>query len=102
MPPEPVEDAPTALELVIVWQPLEDIKNEISNDDPDPTRLQKTIEALVMALKKGYAWCLKKGDLIVDTAIKWAIPAGGTTYFALNPEKLEAVIQTAKKLLGVL
>lgn len=102
MPPEPVEEAPIAQELVVVWQPLEDIKNEIANDDPDPTRLQKTIDALLMALKKGFAWCLKKGDLIVDTAIKWAIPAGGTGYFALNPEKLEAVIETAKKLLGVL
>ncbi|WP_170565780.1 hypothetical protein [Ruegeria atlantica] len=101
MPPEPLHDAPIAQELVIVWQPLEELKDEVAKDDPDPTRLQKIIEALVTALKKGFAWCLKKCDLIVDTAIKWAIPTVGG-YLALNPEKLEAVIEAAKKLLGAL
>ena len=102
MPPEPLEDGPIARELAIVWLPLEDLKDEIAKDDPDPKQLQKIIEALVTALKKGFAWCLKKGDLIVDTAIKWAIPAGGTGYLTLNPEKLEAVVEAAKRLLGVL
>ncbi len=55
-----------------------------------------------MALKTGFAWCLKKANLIVDTAIKWAIPAGGTGYLALQPENLEAVIEVAKRLLGFL
>ncbi len=102
LPPTPLEDAPIAKELVIIWQPLEDIKGEIASDDPDPIVLQKGIELLVAALKKGFSWCLAKGDLIVETAIKWAIPAGGTGYFALNPEKLEAVIEAVKKLLVVL
>ncbi|WP_299409970.1 hypothetical protein [uncultured Roseobacter sp.] len=101
MPPEPVENVPIAQELVIVWQPLEEIKLEMASDDPDPTRLQKAIHELVKALKMGLAWCLNKGDLIVDTAIKWAIPTGGG-YLALNPEKLEAVIETAKKLVDAL
>lgn len=101
-PPEILDDAPIAKELVIVWQPLEDLKNEIVNGDPDSSRLQMIIERLVSALKTGFAWCLKKGDLIVDTAIKWAIPAGGTGYLALHPDKLEVVIEAAKRLLGVL
>lgn len=101
MPPEKLDDAPIAQELVIVWQPLADLKDEIAKDDPSQTRLQEIIESLVAALKMGLAWCLRKGDLIVDTAIKWAVPAGGG-YLALNPEKLEAVIEAAKKLLGVL
>lgn len=101
-PPEMLDDAPIAKELVIVWQPLEDLKNEIVNGDPDSSRMQMIIERLVSALKTGFAWCLKKGDLIVDTAIKWAIPAGGTGYLALHPEKLEVVIEAAKRLLGVL
>lgn len=102
MPPEPLDDVPIARELVIVLRPLEDLKGEIAKNDLDTSQLQKIIEALVTALKTGLAWCLKKGDLIVDTAIKWAIPAGGTGYLALNPEKLEAVIEAAKKLLSVL
>ncbi|WP_127749601.1 hypothetical protein [Parasedimentitalea marina] len=101
-PPEMLDDAPIAQELAIVWQPLKDLKDEITKDDPDREHLQKNIEALVAALKKGFAWCLKKGDLIVDTAIKWAIPSTGTGYLALNPQKLEAVIEAAKKLFGLL
>lgn len=102
MPPEQFDNAQIAQELLIVWQPLKDLKKQIAKDDLDPAGLQKIIEALLVALKKGILWCLKKGDLVVDTAIKWAIPAGGTGYLALNPEKLEAVIESAKKLLGVL
>ncbi|MEO9827272.1 MAG: hypothetical protein ABJF50_22950 [Paracoccaceae bacterium] len=101
-PPEMLDDAPIARELVIVWQPLEDLSNEITNGDPDSSRLQLIIESLASALNAGFAWCLKKGDLIVDTAIKWAIPASGTGYLALNPEKLEAVLEAAKRLLGVI
>jgi hypothetical protein len=101
-PPEMLDDVPIAKELVIVWQPLEDLSKDIANGDPDSSRLKEIIERLVSALKKGFSWCLKKGDLIVDTAIKWAIPAGGTGFIALHPEKLEAVIEAAKRLLGVL
>lgn len=99
MPPEPIDDDLIAKELIIVWRPLQDLKDEIAKDEPDATRLQQIIEALITALGTGFAWCLKKGDLIVDTAIKWALPAGGG-YLALNPEKLEAVIEAAKKMLG--
>jgi len=102
MPPEMLDDAPIAQELVIVWQPLQDLKDEITKDNLDTTHLQKIVEALLAALRNGFAWCLKKGDLIVDTAIKWAIPASGTGYFALNPEKLEAVIEGVKKLLVII
>jgi hypothetical protein len=102
LPPTPLEVAPIAKELVIVWQPLEDIKGEIANGDPDPTLLKKIIEKLLTALRMGFSWCLAKGDLIVETGIKWAVPASGTGYLALNPDKLEAVIETAKRLLSVL
>lgn len=101
MPPEQLDDTPIAKELFIILGPLEELNDEIKNDKPDPSQLQKIIEALSTALKTGLAWCLKKGDLIVDTSIKWAIPAVGG-YLMLNPEKLEAVIQAAKKLLAVL
>jgi len=81
-PPEMLDKSPIAQELIIVWQPLEDLKEEISKEDPDPKHLQTIIKTLVTVMKKGFAWCLKKGNLIVDTAIKWAIPASGTGYLA--------------------
>ncbi|MEO1020884.1 MAG: hypothetical protein AAFY56_24900, partial [Pseudomonadota bacterium] len=99
MPPEPMDDDPIAKELVIIWRPLQDLKDEIAKDQPDTTCMQRIIEALISALGAGIAWCLKKGDLTVDTAIKWALPAAGG-YLALNPEKLEAVIEAAKTLVG--
>lgn len=102
MPPGTLGDTAVAKELIIVWQPLENLKGEISKNDPDPVLLQSIIDALVGALSHGIDWCLKKGDLIVDTAIKWAIPAAGTGYLALNPAKLEAVIEAAKRLLAQL
>jgi len=101
-PPEMIEDSPVAQELIFIWRPLQEIKDEISKDKPDPKRLNEIIEVLASSLKKGLVWCLGKGDLIVDTAIKWAVPAGGTSYLALNPEKLEAVIEAVKTLLRVL
>ena len=101
-PPEMLNDPSIAKDLAIIWQPLQDLKDETAKDDPDTTLLKQIVEELVTVLRKGFAWCLKKGDLIIETAIKWAIPAGGTGYLALNPEKLEAVIEVATKLLRVL
>ncbi|MBG6154102.1 hypothetical protein IWQ52_001271 [Labrenzia sp. EL_159] len=100
--PESLDAAPVTKELVILWGPLEELKEEIVKDDPDPDRLQTIVDALIYALKTGIAWGLRKSDLIVDTAIKWAVPAGGTGYFALNPDKLEAVIEAVKTLLNTL
>lgn len=102
LPPEQLENNRVAQELLIVFQPLKDLKNEVLKDDPDPSRLRRFIAGLVSALKTGLAWSLKKGDLIVDTSIKWVIPAGGTGYLALNPEKLEVVIELARKLVSAL
>lgn len=101
MPPEPLDSAPINTELVIVVKPLEDLKSEIVKEEPDRSQLQKVIDSLLAALKTGWAWCLRKGDLIVDTTIKWAIPAGGG-YLALNPEKIEAVVAGVNNLLGFL
>lgn len=102
MPPEMPSETTIAQELIIVWHPLQELKEEITKDDPDPNFLQKIVDLLVAALRKGFAWGLQKGDLAIDSTIKWAIPAGGTAYFALNPEKLEAVIEAIKKLIGIL
>lgn len=101
MPPERLDDTSIVQEFVMILRPLEELNDEIVKDHPDPLLLQKIIEALSSSLKAGLIWCLRKGDLMVDTGIKWAIPAVGG-YLALNPEKLESVIEAAKKLLGVL
>ena len=53
------------------------------------------------ALKAGGAWCAKKADLAVNAGINWGIPTVGG-YFAMNPEKLEAVIEAGKALVRML
>ncbi|WP_139837758.1 hypothetical protein [Roseovarius litorisediminis] len=41
-------------------------------------------------------WCARKGDLVVDTLIKWGIPAVGGGYLALNPDKVSALIEAVE------
>lgn len=38
LPPEPLDDVALAQELIIVWQPLEELKDEITADEPDDLR----------------------------------------------------------------
>lgn len=59
-PPEMREDAPIARELYIVWQPLKDLKDEITKDDPNREHLQQNIDVLIAALKKGLRLVPKK------------------------------------------
>lgn len=102
MPPETIDETAIVQQMTILLVPVQSLKTEIDKSDPDPERLSEIIATLLTALRQGYAWCLKKADLLVDTAIKWAVPTGGTGYLALNPEKIEAVVETAKRLLNAL
>ena len=72
------------------------MKAEAAAGAPNKTKVGKSIEALAAALKMGLVWCASKADLAVDTAIKWAVPATGGGYLAMNPDKLVAVIEAAK------
>ncbi|MEO0343951.1 MAG: hypothetical protein AAF198_11005 [Pseudomonadota bacterium] len=102
MPPEPIADTIVAEELKVIGQPLEDLKSEASKEEPSKKALEVLAEQLTKALKHGLSWALKKTDLAIDTIIRWAIPAGGTGYFALNPDKLEAVIEAVMKLIALI
>ena len=106
-PPEPIDPPGIAKELLIIWEPLQDLKAELEADQPDENRVRKVHALLADALKAGVAWCARKACLAVDTTIittiKWAIPAaGGAGYFALNSEKLSAVIEGVQTWLGTL
>lgn len=102
-PPEPIDDMSVPHEeLVIIWQSLQELKEEVERDDPDPSRIGAALEALAKVLKTGLKWCAEKADLVVDTTIKWGIPAVGGGYIALNPEKIEAVIKAGEAWLKLL
>lgn len=101
-PPEPLDEARVATkELLIIWEPLQSLKEEAEAEAPDKGKIRKAIEALGRALKAGFAWCASKADLAVDTVIKWAVPAAGGGYLALNPDKITAVLEVAKTWLSM-
>ncbi|GEM_PF-6057326 len=96
-PPEPISNlVPVARELLVVWEPLQELKAELGAPEPNAPKIRTVIEAIAAALLAGIKWCGSKADLAVDTAIKWAIPALSGGYLALNPDKISAVVEAAK------
>ncbi len=98
-PPEAIDaDLPVAKELLIIWEPLQELKEEVEAEEPDKARIARAIEALKAVLK----WAAKKADLAVDSVIKWGVPAVGSAYLAMNPDKITQVIEAARRWLSFL
>ncbi|MCT4685167.1 MAG: hypothetical protein N4A39_15690 [Roseicyclus sp.] len=95
-PPEEIADPETAQQVVILWESIAGLKEQVEAEEPDAERVAVLIERLGAALRTVIAWCGRKGDLIVDTSIKWGIPAAGGGYFLVNPAKAEAVLKAAQ------
>ncbi len=95
-PPEEIHDPETAQQVLMLWESIAGLKEEVEADKPDTRRVAALIERLGAALKAVIAWCGRKGDLIVDTSIKWGVPAAGGGYFLVNPAKAEAVLKAAQ------
>lgn len=93
-PPEAIEQSAisAADELFLACAPLEDIKEELDSEVPNEAKIRHALQRLQDFLNAGLFWAVGKADLAVDTTIKWGIPAVGGGYFALNPDKIEAVI----------
>jgi hypothetical protein len=97
-PPEPIGDAGAEVPdaLVFVSEPLRRLRDETDAPEPDADRVRSAIDQLKAALARGLAWIGGKIDLAIDTTIKWGIPAVGGGFFALNPDRLEAVVRAAE------
>lgn len=95
-PPEEIHDPETAQQVLILWESIAGLKEEVEADKPDTQRVAALIERLGAALRAVIAWCGRKGDLIVDTSIKWGVPAAAGGYFLVNPAKAEAVLKAAQ------
>jgi hypothetical protein len=94
-PPVEIDDPQTAEQVVVIWESIAGLKEEVEADEPDADRVGRLVDRLAGALSLVMAWCARKADLAVDTTIKWGIPATGG-YFILNPAKAEAVLAAAK------
>ena len=101
-PPVEIDDPELAEPVVMMWESIAGLKEEVEAEEPDPSRVQALIAALGRALGHVLAWCGRKADLAVDTTIKYVIPAGGAAYFLLNPAKAEAVLKAAQEWLPFL
>ncbi|WP_209598133.1 hypothetical protein [Ruegeria sp. HKCCSP351] len=92
-PPESIEDERLSGAITLIWEATEELSTALEEERPARER----IEAILGKFKSGLAgflkWCAGKGDLAVDTLIKWGIPATGAGYAAKYPEKIEALIK---------
>ncbi len=92
-PPESIQDELLSGAVTLIWEAEEELSTALEQEHPD----REWIEAILAKFKSGLAsflkWCAGKGDLAVDTLIKWGIPAAGAGYAAKYPEKIEALIE---------
>ena len=108
IPPEPIEDlslAPEVMQLGAQLDPVDDalgvLKEESAKDDPDKARFSAAVDTIAAALAAILGWTGRKVDLAVDTLIKWGIPTG-CAYLLANPQRLQAVLDAAKRFLNLL
>ncbi|MEP3635918.1 MAG: hypothetical protein ABJN14_01485 [Paracoccaceae bacterium] len=95
-PPEDMQIEPQIVqETTIIWATVDELKAETEQEAPDKPTVLRIIETLGRALKAILAWCAQKGDLSVDTLIKWGIPIGGAAVLA-NPKLVADVVEAAK------
>jgi hypothetical protein len=94
--PEAVADPETCAQVVVIWESIAGLKEEVNAEKPDAKRVATLIERLSAALRVVFVWCGRKMDLAVDTTIKWGIPAAAGGYFYANPYKAEAVLKAAQ------
>jgi hypothetical protein len=95
-PPVEIDDPETGAQVVVIWESIAGLKEEVNAEKPDAKRVATLIERLSAALRLVVTWCGRKADLAVDTTIKWGIPAAAGGYFYLNPAKAEAVLKAAQ------
>ncbi len=102
-PPEPIEvPAEVVASQTIIWAAVEEIAEEAEAETPDKARVARALEALAQGLGVCIKWLGRKADLVVDTAIKWSIPAAGTALIVANPAKVQTLIQTVQTWLSLL
>ena len=99
-PPEPIDEYQSlVLQVSTALKTLENLKTEIKKDTPDRDVVNRIVEILHGAAVSIFLWIGQKGDLAVDTLIKWGVPIGTATLLA-KPELLEPVIDAARNWLS--
>lgn len=101
-PPDDMKIESTVVQnSTIIWATIDDLKEEVEKPIPDKASVVSMVTKLGAAAKTILAWAAKKGDLSVDTIIRWGIPAGAATALA-KPDLILSVIEAAKAWLAIL
>jgi hypothetical protein len=105
-PPAPIADAPSiAKEFSIIWAPLQDLKSEAEEAQPDRSIVRRAAERLRDVLLACGLWTAKKMDAAATAAFVAAGTASGTAiaaWMAGHGDKVIKVIEAAEAWLTAL
>lgn len=93
-PPELVEPDPIApSDLNLVVKAVVELKVELGEERPDPVKLEEKASLFRRVAGAIAAWCLRKVDAAVDSAIQWGVPIG-LGWVATNPQDVHAALNS--------
>jgi len=102
-PPSEIDDPVDVIpHATIIWASVDELREEVEAETPNRDRVKAAIQVIGQGLASCGKWLAGKGDLAVDTLIKWGIPAGGGAWVLANPGKIQALVEAALKWLAFL
>ncbi|WP_170560954.1 hypothetical protein [Ruegeria atlantica] len=101
-PPESIHDELLSGAVTLIWEAEKELSTALEAENPSRVWIETILAKFKSGLASFLRWCANKGDLAVDTLIKWGIPATGAGYAAKYPEKLEALIDALERWLPFL
>jgi hypothetical protein len=107
-PPVEIDDPEVGRQMIILWDSVSGLKEEVEADEPDAERVSKLNAAVRAALGALFSWCGRKLDLAIDTfvteGIKFAfsLKGLGAIYLVVDPARVQAVLKAAEDWLQLL
>lgn len=101
-PPGVSSDLQFQNSVILIWNSIEELSEELERAQPDIDRLDAILISLQTAFATMVKWTGRKADLAIDTTIKWSIPLVGGAYIAQNPEKIQVLIKAMQEWLPLL
>ncbi|MEM7753624.1 MAG: hypothetical protein AAF230_09435 [Pseudomonadota bacterium] len=97
-PPEEINDPTIIREITVIWDVVNDLKEEVEDEAPTKAKIEKLVALLSAGLKSIFHLCGRLGEHALKVGVTLTVTAGGAKVF--KPELLEAVIEAAKRFLS--
>jgi len=105
-PPQPIDDIhQVPPELVVLWEPLLEIKEETRAAKPNVSKVKKAVNVLIGIASACGAWSWDKANVFLDAGLKAAGTAAGVSFLSIvmgHGDKVAVVIEAALKWIGLL